>query len=131
MSPRLTLAAPPTEPRDQLAYDRTHLANERTFAAWVRTGLSVAAGGVAVAHLVPASSRAAQAALLLGAGYVLFGLGLVVYGARQFARIAALLDQASHRRSPIAASTVYGVTAVLGFLLLAVLLLVATQTPAS
>ena len=108
--------------RDLLAYDRTHLANERTFAAWLRTGVSLAAGGIAIAHLVPEPARDSWMALVLGAAFVLLGVGVIGYGARQFDRIACELGRDSGRRSPARAVTVYGLTAVVGLLLLAVLL---------
>ena len=115
-------SSPAADVRDALAYDRTHLANERTFAAWLRTGLAVAAGGIAVAHLVPEPARDAWVALLLGAAFVLLGVAVIAYGARQFARVAAELGRDSGRSSPAPTRAVYGLTAVLGLLLLAVLL---------
>jgi putative membrane protein len=115
-------AAPTTEVRDALAYDRTHLANERTFAAWLRTGLSVAAGGIAVAHLVPEPARDSWVALLLGGAFVVLGVAVIAYGARQFARVAAELGRDSGRRSPAAPRAVFALTGVIGVLLLAVLL---------
>ena len=125
-SPRAASRAPSAasapELRDQLAYDRTHLANERTFAAWLRTGVSLAAGGIAIAHLVPEPARDSWVGLLLGAAFVLLGVGVIGYGARQFDRIACELGRDSGRRSPARAATVYGLTAVVGLLLLAVLL---------
>jgi putative membrane protein len=107
--------------QQRLAYDRTLLAAERTFAAWVRTGLSVAAGGIAVAHLVPEPSRDGGAALALGACFVLLGVGVLAYGARQFVRLSGRLageSGAALRRPPRVA---YGLTLLVGVLLLAVL----------
>lgn len=115
-------STPAGDVRDALAYDRTHLANERTFAAWLRTGLSVAAGGIAVAHMVPEPARDSWIALLLGAAFVLLGIAVIAYGAREFARVAEELSHDSGRRSPAATRTVYGLTSVIGVLLVAVLL---------
>lgn len=115
-------ASPAADPRDALAYDRTHLANERTFAAWLRTGLSVAAGGIAVAHLVPEPARDSWLALLLGMAFVLLGVAVIAYGAREFARVADALARESGRRSPAPTRAVYGLTGLIAMLLLAVLL---------
>lgn len=117
-------ALPPSaaDPRDALAYDRTHLANERTFAAWLRTGLSVAAGGIAVAHSVPEPARDSWIALLLGMTFVLLGVAVIAYGAREFARVADALARASGRRSPAPTRAVYGLTGLVAGLLMAVLL---------
>lgn len=120
-------STPAGDVRDALAYDRTHLANERTFAAWLRTGLSVAAGGIAVAHLVPEPARNSWVALLLGAAFVLLGVAVIAYGAREFARISAELARDSGRRSPAPTRTVYGLTGLVGVLLLAVLLFLWTH----
>lgn len=110
-----------SDTQSRLAYDRTHLANERTFAAWLRTGLSVAAGGIAVAHLVPEPARDSWIALLLGASFVVLGVAVIGYGAREFARVAAALGRESGRPSPASVAAAYGLTGIVGALLLAVL----------
>ena len=120
-------STPAGDVRDALAYDRTHLANERTFAAWLRTGLSIAAGGIAVAHLVPEPARDSWIALLLGAAFVLLGVAVIAYGAREFARVSAELARESGRRSPAPTQAVYGLTGLIGVLLLAVLLFLWTH----
>lgn len=117
-----TVAPPALELRDRLAFERNHLANERTFAAWLRTGLSVAAGGIAVGHLVPAPERESGLALTLGAAFVLVGIVLIGYGARHFTKVSEELGRDTGRASAAPARAVYGLTALVAVLLLALLL---------
>lgn len=116
-----------TDPRDELAYDRTHLANERTYAAWLRTGLSVSAGGVAVARLVPEPARGSLVSLLLGGAFVLLGVMIMAYGARAFARTAERLCRESNRPLPTTPRQAYGLTAIIAVLLVAVLIFLWTH----
>lgn len=115
------------DPRDELAYDRTHLANERTYAAWLRTGLSVSAGGVAIARLVPEPARGSLVALMLGGAFVLLGILIMGYGARAFARTTDRLCGEQARPLPTTPREAYGLTAVIAVLLVAVLIFLWTH----
>lgn len=115
------------DPRDDLAYDRTHLATERTYAAWLRTGLSVAAGGIAVARLVPEPARGSLISLLLGGAFVLLGILIMGYGAHEFARTTERLCNERARPLPTTPHNAYWLTGVISLLLLAVLLFLWTH----
>ena len=112
---------PDSDPRDDLAYDRTHLATERTYAAWLRTGLSVAAGGIAVARLVPEPARGSVVALLLGGVFVLLGILIMGYGAWQFSLTTSRLCSERARPIPTTPRSAYVLTGGIALLLVAVL----------
>ncbi len=107
-----------------LAYERTHLANERTYAAWLRSGLSVAAVGVALAHFLPEQDRSPVLSLTLGTGFVVAGVALIGFGAWRYGRTHRHLAISGGRTRMVGPGVVYGLTAGIVVLLVAVLLFV-------
>lgn len=111
------------DPRQRLAYDRTHLANERTFASWIRTGLSVAAIGVAIVHLTPTPKTSELTQFLIEATFVLAGAAMILFGAYRFARVYRDLTAAGSPRVLVGARAIYVLSILLVVLLLLILLL--------
>lgn len=111
------------DPRQRLAYDRTHLANERTFAAWIRTGLAVAALGIAVAHFVSQAGRDPALSLPFGLLFILVGAGMISFGAWRFARVSRDLALAGSPSAPVPPWVIYVLSLLLAALLVVVLFL--------
>lgn len=111
------------DPRQRLAYDRTHLANERTFAAWIRTGLTVSAAGFGVTHLSSELKVAPAASLWLGMLFGLAGIGFILFGAWRFSRVSRDLSRAGSPNTPVTLSAIFILAALLSVLLVLVVLI--------
>lgn len=92
----------PTEPKKELARDRTEwayerslLANDRTFSAWIRTGLATIAVGFGVTRLLQ-EVEPAWLVLSIGALFVVVGGGILLMGYWSHRRMLRWLSEDRH-----------------------------------
>jgi len=121
--------APPSEPRVQLAYERTFLAYERTRIAWVRTALALISFGFAIAKVLQyLREKQGETATLMsprGVGLAMIAIGLVslILADRQERRgVKSLRERCPELPKPVAGTVaimiaLLGVLALIGVLL--------------